>query len=374
MKYGVGNTIEYNLVQGGNWLFTWPENLDYINADPMLVNPGAGDFHLRAGSPAIDSGDNANAASTDADGNSRPQDGSGLGYAMVDLGAYEYGQSGTGGGSTGGGSTGGGSTGGGSTGGGSTGGGSTGGGSTGGGSSGGDSSPSPTAPTLLSAELAGNLYELAWSTPNTPDGGYDIIIDGVDTNAQYRTSGLQASIDGLATGVEHCFRIQSRYVELRLFPTSEQQCVQPTSSGTGGSGGATSEFIVDFDAPTPPGSSNALLSGVFDGIDFGRNQWRWEEAWNANPTNHIFFASSSGQSRKFQFARSPAVLTSMRVNAGASGVLTLSDDAGQTFTTSLSADRLTVVETGWTQAAKTVTVNYSAGWELAVDDVTYLSE
>jgi hypothetical protein len=95
MKYGVGNTFEYNLVRGGNWLFTWPENLYYINADPMLVNPGAGDFHLSASSPAIDSGDNSNAASTDADGNSRPQDGSGLGYAMVDLGAYEY----TGGGS-----------------------------------------------------------------------------------------------------------------------------------------------------------------------------------------------------------------------------------------------------------------------------------
>lgn len=94
MKYGEGNTFEYNLVQGGNWLFTWPENLQYINADPMLVNPGAGDFHLSADSPAIDSGDNTNAASTDADGNSRPQDGSGLGYAMVDLGAYEYLQNG----------------------------------------------------------------------------------------------------------------------------------------------------------------------------------------------------------------------------------------------------------------------------------------
>jgi hypothetical protein len=130
---------------------------------------------------------------------------------------------------------------------------------------GGDSSASPAAPTLLSAELAGNLYELAWSAPNTPDGGYDIVIDGVDTNSQYRTSGLQASIDGLDTGVEHCFRIQSRYVALGQFPTSEELCVQPTSSGsgTGGSGGATSEFIVDFDAPTPPGSSNSLLTGVF---------------------------------------------------------------------------------------------------------------
>jgi hypothetical protein len=33
-----------------------------------------------------------------------------------------------------------------------------------------------------------------------------------------------------------------------------------------------------------------------------------------------------------------------------------------------------MIETGWTQAAKTVTVKYSAGWELAVDDIKYLSE
>ncbi len=100
MKYGEGNTFEYNLVHGGNWLLTWPENLYLMNEDPMFVNPGAGDFRLRAGSPAIDSGDNANAASSDADGNARPQDGSNLGYSMVDLGAYEYVQNGTGTGDT----------------------------------------------------------------------------------------------------------------------------------------------------------------------------------------------------------------------------------------------------------------------------------
>lgn len=90
VKSGTGNVFEHNLVQGGNWLLTWPENLYSINADPLLANPGAGDFHLTANSPAIDSGDNTNMAATDADGIPRPQDGSGLGYAMVDLGAYEY--------------------------------------------------------------------------------------------------------------------------------------------------------------------------------------------------------------------------------------------------------------------------------------------
>ena len=93
------------------------------------------------------------------------------------------------------------------------------------------------------------------------------------------------------------------------------------------SNAGTSKFIVDFDAPTPPGSSNSLLSGVFEGIDFGQGQWRWEGAWKSSPSNHVYFDSSSGQSRNFRFADAPAVLTSMRVTADTSGCLLYTSDA-----------------------------------------------
>ncbi|HXI91978.1 MAG TPA: right-handed parallel beta-helix repeat-containing protein [Blastocatellia bacterium] len=61
-----------------------------ISADPLFVNPSA-DFHLRPGSPSIDTGDNSapNLPSTDLDGNPRIQDGNGDGVAKVDMGAYE---------------------------------------------------------------------------------------------------------------------------------------------------------------------------------------------------------------------------------------------------------------------------------------------
>jgi Ni,Fe-hydrogenase III small subunit len=53
-----------------------------LNANPQLVNPAAGDYHLADGSLAIDTGTNAGVA-TDLVGVTRPQ---GIGY---DIGAYE---------------------------------------------------------------------------------------------------------------------------------------------------------------------------------------------------------------------------------------------------------------------------------------------
>lgn len=58
-----------------------------VTADPKLVNyqaDGSGDYHLTAGSPAIDAGSALDAPSTDYDGKPRPN---GAGY---DIGAYEY--------------------------------------------------------------------------------------------------------------------------------------------------------------------------------------------------------------------------------------------------------------------------------------------
>ena len=60
--------------------------------DPLLVGPFSGllyGMQLKAGSPAIDAGDNAACPAVDYLGAPRPADGSGDGQAVCDMGAYE---------------------------------------------------------------------------------------------------------------------------------------------------------------------------------------------------------------------------------------------------------------------------------------------
>jgi len=89
----------------------------------------------------------------------------------------------------------------------------------------------PTTPVLDSAELISGVYHLVWTQPPTslgiPDGGYDIVIDGDDTDEEHRTTSLQTQIGGLDTSVTHCFEIQARWTQVGELEDGNEICVPP---------------------------------------------------------------------------------------------------------------------------------------------------
>lgn len=81
-------TITYSNIEGG---YGDPDDHN-IDSNPLFVNAGAGDFHLRKYSPCIDAG-NDSAVSipvSDFEGDDRIMDGNSDGTARVDMGIDEY--------------------------------------------------------------------------------------------------------------------------------------------------------------------------------------------------------------------------------------------------------------------------------------------
>jgi hypothetical protein len=80
----IGNNLAYNS-DGSIPQTYYNHSKDIWAVNPMFVNPAAMDYHLQAGSPAIDAGyDLTGLVTEDYDSNPRPQ---GAGY---DIGAFEY--------------------------------------------------------------------------------------------------------------------------------------------------------------------------------------------------------------------------------------------------------------------------------------------
>jgi len=136
-------------------------------------------------------------------------------------------------------------------------------------------------------------------------------------------------------------------------------------------GGGASTTTVTFDNPVPPGSPDSFLNGLFQGIDFGRNQWRWGNPFGPAPTRHVYFGSASGTSRTLTFSPGLRRLVSMRVFTLVAGTLTLTDNLGQTWTQAITTGSMQLVTTNWAQASTAVTVTFTAGWELGVDDIVH---
>lgn len=86
----------------------------------------------------------------------------------------------------------------------------------------------PKAPIISKVDLVGENYQIVFSHPSdalSVDGGFDTFVDKVDQNDHQNYSGFTRSISGLDTSVQHCFSLESRYVELNTFLSSNEVCV-----------------------------------------------------------------------------------------------------------------------------------------------------
>ncbi|MBN2426846.1 MAG: fibronectin type III domain-containing protein, partial [Deltaproteobacteria bacterium] len=134
--------------------------------------------------------------------------------------------------------------------------------------------PQYSAPVLNSVQANGSDFILQWSLPSgseTPSGGYDIYIDGTDTNSTYNTSLQTATVSGLSNGT-HCFQIEARYVQLdpRQFSYSSEVCADSS--------------IPDSDSDND-GSSSSTTSSE-DQIEAGRVDIG--SSWQTVTLNNIF--------------------------------------------------------------------------------------
>ena len=126
--------------------------------------------------------------------------------------------------------------------------------------------------------------------------------------------------------------------------------------------------VATFD--NPPCAGNGV--GTYQGIDFSLSPWDCENAGLSGQTGtgiSWFQTITSGQ---FKF-RSPQLLVSLSAaTSSGSGILTISTDAGESFSYPINSIFQTF-QTGFSKRASVITIRYPGGWTIQLDNITYQS-
>ncbi|MEW8507263.1 MAG: putative Ig domain-containing protein [Candidatus Thiodiazotropha sp.] len=142
------------------------------------------------------------------------------------------------------------------------------------------------AANLTSATVSGDSVVLSWSQNNDiPEGGYDVFIDGVDTNEQDRTHSTSTTLSGLDLTARHCFIIQARYTQLMPWQYFESNTMCTEAQESAGDAPATNEAPVisgspanSVDADTAYAFTPNASDGDNDNLTFSiSNQPSWAQ-------------------------------------------------------------------------------------------------
>jgi hypothetical protein len=217
-------------------------------------------------------------------------------------------------------------------------------------------------PTKLTAQQ-GRMLELAWNAPSDEPLSYKLYYG--PASGEYSRS--------IAVGS------QTTYVLGPLAPGT--YFVAVTAINSAGTESAYSNEVhttidpmpaicsrVTFDDPIPAGSPGDPITGVFQGIDFGEDGWKWSGPYGSAASNSIYFDSEFGDSRSFRFTV-PRVLAAVTVFAPSGGALSVTDDSGQSMQAEIRPGVLQIIPTGWKTQSNRVSVTAAAGPELALDEI-----
>jgi hypothetical protein len=141
---------------------------------------------------------------------------------------------------------------------------------------------------------------------------------------------------------------------------------------------------VTFDDP-PPSTAIGPLQGLYPRppstlpprLNFPAGQWSWQqETVNGVMVRDAFFTTPApfpANSRTFSFANGPRILAGLEVITKTAGTLTIRDGNGRTATQALTVGPVQTVNTGWfDQPSATITVEFTAGWEVGITAISYL--
>ena len=124
--------------------------------------------------------------------------------------------------------------------------------------------------------------------------------------------------------------------------------------------------VADFDSPACSGKA----IGLYHGIDFSLSPWDCENPGLTGQTGTSISWYRRTFSGQFKLQTPGTLLSLNAATSTGSGTLTISTDAGESFSHSIDTTFQTLL-TGFTRAASVITVKYPGGRTIELDNLTY---